>query len=419
MLLKYTNPFLTYVETNFMFSKEGELYSFILQFLTEKFQLIPKYSGFTYSDGVDKDQAKSLTLRHFGIQVKPDVFGVTESEIIIMAEGKVQCGGTNLDTAIGQAVTYQRFSHYSYVFFPQTELEGIEDYVISALERHGLGLLSVSPAGKVEELFAPQLSPFLREGNDTQFLHTFGQVVKTRGALADLDPYNDDNEKVLESGPRAYLIRDFCFWFANHGDKMEDKSTSNLAKEFVIWINKYTDEKKFSESKYWTSQFAGAKSGQEASRSLAAIYGSIYFEMLESNEEDPKLTELGRALISVSSNIGKSELNHNERVFFYIMAWKSPSARQLIEIMKKSTGKVSIHTNACGHWNIKNINGNPKCVDEDRILDYEDLSISGRLKFEYGEDISYYKKTFWLRSEIFTTSGKSKIEYRSISLKKR
>ena len=399
-----------------VFSQEGELYPYILKYLIEKYNLLPNNSGFTYSKGVDKETAKSLILRHRGIRVEPDVFGVNEDGIVLLAEGKVQCGGTNLDTAIGQAVTYQRFSHFAYVFFPDTEFinSDLLDYVQVTLKHHGLGLLTVSSDGTVNELIKPQLSPFLQVMEEKLFLNTFNQIVTTKVSLTEIDPFNDDNAKELERGPRAFLIRDFCVWFSNNESSMREESLKKLAMEFESWMVAQIKKQNRVTSNYWTAQFAGAKTELQSSRSLAAVYGSIYFEMVERKPDYMTLTDLGKSLVLISSNIGIPELSIAERAFFYALAWKSPSARRLILIMTASKGKVNLYKNKCGHRQIMEVDGKPKCMEEDRFIEYEDLSIAGRLNYEYNEDISYYKKTFWLRSEIFTICGLSTIEYKPV-----
>ena len=306
---------------------------------------------------------------------------MTNDGIVVLGEGKAQCGGTNLDTAIGQAVTYQRFSHYSYVFFPDEELSknDLLEYVKDTLKRHGLGLLTVSLDGSVNDLLEPNLSPFLRTTNTSLFLRTFNQVVYTKELLSELDPYEDVKDKELERGLRAYLIRDFCVFFNENENFLRKKGMEELAEKYEKWVKANYDYDKQNDANYWTAQYAGAKTGLEKSRSLAAIYGAIYFEMFESKSNNNFLTGLGQSLVAISgsSTTLTSKLSKEERAFFFAIGWKSPQVRRLINGLYKNKEKK---------------------VDRSKI-------------FENDPDISYYKKTFWLRSEIFTISKQSSYEY--------
>ncbi|WP_435362351.1 hypothetical protein [Haloarchaeobius sp. DFWS5] len=72
----------------------------------------------------------------------PDIIGFTPSDAVFTVEVK---GSSNILKGIGQAVTYKRGSHQTYLAAPESHLEPHIDH----LAGHGIGGLAVSPDGDV------------------------------------------------------------------------------------------------------------------------------------------------------------------------------------------------------------------------------------------------------------------------------
>ncbi|MCK4734994.1 MAG: hypothetical protein KAT65_21255, partial [Methanophagales archaeon] len=146
--------------------KEGEMYRTVKNFLINKKSCSDQRTWFTYEDGAE--DGKKLSLNLYGGEIEPDVYGVDEEkDIIYLAEGKKDYRGRSLDEAIIQGVSYQRFAHYVYLFFPKHifEEEDAKDMLNHAKDlckKNNLGLLfteeNENKEPKVE--IEPKLSKF-------------------------------------------------------------------------------------------------------------------------------------------------------------------------------------------------------------------------------------------------------------------
>jgi len=109
------------------------------------------FSEEKHCEKIGSEVSRPVSLRVFGGNIRPDVFGVTKPTSkdfkIYMAEGKLSFRGRNFDVCKGQAITLQRFADYVYVFFPKVswnELDETEQSeVLSECKNLKLGLLIV------------------------------------------------------------------------------------------------------------------------------------------------------------------------------------------------------------------------------------------------------------------------------------
>jgi hypothetical protein len=396
---------------------EGEMYHYVLKYIIENHNVNPNTAGITSSAGIDSDTIpKKFILRYLNRRVIPDVFGMDHDKTIYFCEGKVDPGGTSLDQAIAQGMTYQRFSHFVYLFFPRIYFEqnpGLRDIIIANLEEHGLGLLLVKGDGDVEKVLPAKLSKYLKSSNDLLLKETINGIINASYQLDNLE----DEDPLVEStdflGARAFMVRDICKWVQD-----KDQQRANLTEikdlHFSDWLStKLNDTSK--ESEYWGAAYpGGARKDWPWKRPLWSASAGVALGLLrELGKDSIKLTQLGEALLSNSTQYAQPELSPAERAFFYALAVKNEKISNLMRLLKISGGQIHMYKNACGHEDGVEMKGEKfLCIKEDceyQEQEYDGLSLQTRYYLEYGEWPGYWRLSFWLYSEIFCIINRSAI----------
>ncbi len=408
-----------------MYRKEGEMYHHVLKFLKDIYGTEEFNSGYTYADGVSKEiDSKAFTLYHLERKLKPDVFGMTGNGVIYLCEGKIDCGGTELDKAIGQALAYQRFSHYLLVFFPESYFENNEpmlQYVLENINLHNLGLLLVRDTGEVIEKLKPKLSPYLQSSKENITISTVDGILQSQTLLSNLDNYVLDDDTDNLAGARAFIVRDICEWLYEYPDENPELSDEDFIKDFVSYIENEMKISNLSSTNYWSAQAGrGDIDKRPYRRSKRSLYAGLFLKLIEFNDQTSiyNLTPLGNALVSISNFNGKPELSKEERAFFFSLAWNSKVARNFILILKESGNrKFKLYTNPCGHETIRIHGEKIICDDEDidceEEIQPEDLSIRDLYYYNYKNYPPYWEIVFWLQSQIFT-QGSTILSYNPI-----
>ncbi|OLS18810.1 MAG: hypothetical protein HeimC2_43920 [Candidatus Heimdallarchaeota archaeon LC_2] len=236
---------------------EGELYEAVTNYLVNKTGADPDYSGYTHSPGIKPDSAKSLQIDHFGSSIEPDVFILTPDDEIILCEGKGDITSKNLETAVGQGLVYQQYSHFTYLFFPYSDVitqeQGMER-IKSYIEKHGFGLLLVKDNGEVVEEYSPQLT--LEQFSPLEIKKIISNIIRLRESLLNLNPFVIQDPNDLK-GCRAFVIRDFCKFIEE--TNVKEKSIGKIQMAFEAWLREQLNNNEDQINKYANAQKGQAK----------------------------------------------------------------------------------------------------------------------------------------------------------------
>lgn len=202
-----------------MFGKEGELYRFVKEFLIEKKGCSKDKTHYTYEEGAF--DGKTLSLSLFKRNIEPDVYGITDENVVFMAEGKLTYEGKALDEAILQGVSYQRFAHYVYIFFPSyifSEDPLIKEHVQDLCAKNNLGLLLVSENGTVNEVLEPRLSKFFTD--ERIWNQTLYNIERARERIVKLLLLGEEARGI--GIVHLAMLRDVCYLMGDKEWKKEE-----------------------------------------------------------------------------------------------------------------------------------------------------------------------------------------------------
>ncbi|OLS24695.1 MAG: hypothetical protein HeimC2_21760 [Candidatus Heimdallarchaeota archaeon LC_2] len=387
---------------------EGALYEAVTNYLVKKTGGDPHYAGYTHSPGVKPDTAKFLQIDHFGSSIEPDVFILTPEDEIILCEGKGDISGKNLEIAVGQGLVYQQYSHFTYLFFPYSEVVSQEqgmERIKSYVEKHGFGLLLVKDDGEIVEENSPQLT--LEKSSPIEIKKMITNIVKTRETLLNLNPFMFQDPNDL-SGCRAFIIRDFCKFVEE--TNIIKKSIEETQIEFDAWLRL-----KFNNNEDLINQYAGAQMGRSKfeTRIKAGLQGAIFFNFAAiGNSGSLELTHLGKILATQTKNTGMPELAQSERIVFFVLATQRKYSQRFIELTANSTSPFDLHRHDCGHQVSTTLKDDfYECSDCNAKLSFDQLSATEKYIQTWGkQDYHYWHQVFWFRSGVFT-KGKKKIEF--------
>ncbi|GBE18927.1 hypothetical protein BMS3Abin16_01537 [archaeon BMS3Abin16] len=211
-----------------MFKHECEMYPLVKDFLIKKQECNEEKTGYTSEKKCLTDEGKTLSLALFGRSIEPDVYGIDDTKgIIYLAEGKITHEGRSFDEAIVQGVTYQRFSHYVYVFFPIIEDADILKHLKELCEEYGLGLLLIDYQRQVEEIVTPKLSKFYGGNNWSITRDNIKTAEEKITRLLLLGGVGKIGQVHLP------ILRDICYLLG-------EKVSWNNEETFIIFLRKHT-----------------------------------------------------------------------------------------------------------------------------------------------------------------------------------
>lgn len=212
-----------------MFQKEGQMYDIIKKFLIKEKSCSRDKTFYTNEKGATN--GKTLSLNLFQRTIEPDVYGVTDDDVVFMAEGKLSYEGKELDSAITQGNSYQRFSHYAYVFFPKYVFEKANEirvHVEDVCKRNNLGLLFVPQKGEAEEIVAARPSKFLLD--ERMWKTTLGNIENARDSIVKLLLLSDEAKGV--GNVHLAMLRDISYLL--NGEWQKEDFIDNLYRQNLL-----------------------------------------------------------------------------------------------------------------------------------------------------------------------------------------
>jgi len=201
--------------------KEGEMYKKVKDFFIKIKGCDDSLAWYTKGEGA-KDGVV-ISINFAGGQIKPDVYGVkthADNVMIFLAEGKTSIGGHKYDEARGQALAYQKFCHFSYLFFPEREFGKEEMWRIKyECKESGIGLLKVPSDRELRKediVIDAKISPYIND-NDEFLKRSTSLLSKIRSSFSG---------KFKDVYPN--LIRDFIYLIGNEKYISEQKIFENF-----------------------------------------------------------------------------------------------------------------------------------------------------------------------------------------------
>jgi hypothetical protein len=264
-------------------------------------------------------------LNLFGRSIEPDVYGITDENVVFMAEGKLTYEGKALDEAITQGNSYQRFAHYVYVFFPSYVFKepDVKDHAKDLCIRNNLGLLLMPENGNIEdieEIVKPRLSKFFVD--EKVWNRTVHNIKKARESIVKLLLLSEEAKGI--GIVHLAMLRDICYLL--EGEWERESFIDFLYREKCL-LKEYRDKGKNStlglyDWSYKKPLLEGLKGErnveqkaepEEIEKKFAkivdeAIKTLVYLGLCQIKNEKIKLTGLGVHFKNVIERRGKNEL---------------------------------------------------------------------------------------------------------------
>ena len=123
-------------------TSEAQIYPPVSKYLQKKYLTNPKFTGYA-SHKDNEEENIQICLDLFDGQIIPDIYGIDNSELIYLVEGKLLGDTHAIDSAVSQALSYQRFSHFVLIALNFDRELTFFEYAKNICTSFGLGILNV------------------------------------------------------------------------------------------------------------------------------------------------------------------------------------------------------------------------------------------------------------------------------------